>query len=229
MANTGNSLSIKSKERTITGKKVRFLRRNGIIPGNLYGDGLTSKALEVSTEELKELIRTGGKSGVIDLHLGNDNYQTILKKIDVHPVTRDILHVEFHQIDISKKIQTQIPVHITGEAPASKLPDALLNQLVFQITVECLPINMISSLEVDISSLEDFDMSIQVKSLPQIDGIDFIADENLTIVRMGRSRVASSLELDDAAAAAAQIDPTLETGDEDTEEESTEEGASDEA
>ena len=131
MTNEQSPLSLKATVRDVTGKKVRMLRRSGVTPGNLYGEGLESKSLQVDTKELETVIHSGGRTSIVNLSVDEESYQTLIREIQQHPVTREILHAAFHRIDLQKTIQTQVSLRIIGDAPASRLPDALLNQLVF--------------------------------------------------------------------------------------------------
>ena len=225
MTNQQAALSIEATEREVTGKKVKGLRRSGVTPGNLYGEGLESRSLQVDTKDLENVIHSGGRTSIINLSLGKDSYQTLIREIQQHPVTREILHADFHQIDMQKKIQTQVSLRIVGEAPASRLPDALLNQLIFQVVVECLPGSIPQFIEVDISSLIDFDMSILINDLDLPEDLTIIGDNNQAIVRVGKSRVAAmdlrDTELD---AEAAEVEDGAEEG---AEEEGDQEDSSD--
>ena len=224
MTNEQSPLSIKATVREITGKKVKMLRRSGVTPGNLYGDGLESKSLQVDTKELETIIHSGGRTSIVNLSVDKENYQTLIREIQQHPVTREILHAEFHRIDMQKTIQTQVSLRIVGDAPASRLPDALLNQLVFQIIVECLPASIPQFIEVDISSLVDFDMAILIKDLQLPENLIVIGDDDQPIIRVGKSRVAA-MDLRDTEADAADA---VEGDEEITDEESDQEDSVDE-
>jgi large subunit ribosomal protein L25 len=224
MTNEQSPLSIKATVREITGKKVKMLRRSGVTPGNLYGDGLESKSLQVDTKELETIIHSGGRTSIVNLSVDKENYQTLIREIQQHPVTREILHAEFHRIDMQKTIQTQVSLRIVGDAPASRLPDALLNQLVFQIVVECLPASIPQFIEVDISSLVDFDMAILIKDLQLPENLIVIGDDDQPIIRVGKSRVAA-MDLRDTEADAADA---VEGDEEITDEESDQEDSVDE-
>jgi large subunit ribosomal protein L25 len=226
MTNEQSPLSLKATVRDITGKKVRMLRRSGVTPGNLYGEGLESKSLQVDTKELETVIHSGGRTSIVNLSVDEESYQTLIRQIQQHPVTREILHADFHRIDLQKTIQTQVSLRIIGDAPASRLPDALLNQLVFQIIVECLPASIPQFIEVDISSLVDFDMAILIKDLELPENLEVIGDDDQPIIRVGRSRVAA-MDLRDTEADAAEAE--AEEGDEEiTDEESDQEESSEE-
>jgi large subunit ribosomal protein L25 len=162
----------------------------------------------------------------VNLSVDEESYQTLIRQIQQHPVTREILHADFHRIDLQKTIQTQVSLRIIGDAPASRLPDALLNQLVFQIIVECLPASIPQFIEVDISSLVDFDMAILIKDLELPENLEVIGDDDQPIIRVGRSRVAA-MDLRDTEADAAEAE--AEEGDEEiTDEESDQEESSEE-
>jgi|TARA_B100001750_G_scaffold201089_1_gene175664 large subunit ribosomal protein L25 len=225
MTNQQTALSIEATEREVTGKKVKVLRRSGVTPGNLYGEGLESRSLQVATKDLENVIHSGGRTSIVNLSVGKDSYQTLIREIQQHPVTREILHADFHQIDMQKRIQTQVSLRIIGEAPASRLPDALLNQLIFQVVVECLPGSIPQFIEVDISSLIDFDMSILINDLELPEDLTIVGDNTQAIVRVGKSRVAAmdlrDTELD---AEAAEVEEGAEEG---AEEEGDQEDSSD--
>lgn len=221
MTSEQSPLSIKATVRDVTGKKVKMLRRSGITPGNLYGEGLESKSLQVDTKELETVIHGGGRTSIVNLSVDKESYQTLIREIQQHPVTREILHADFHRIDMQKAIQTQVSLRIIGDAPASRLPDALLNQVVFQVIVECLPSNIPQFLEVDISSLVDFDMAILIKDLALPENLTVIADDDQPIIRVGRSRVAA-MDLRDTDEAAGEGE------EEATDEEGVQEGSSEE-
>ena len=227
MTNEQSPLSLKATVRDITGKKVRMLRRSGVTPGNLYGEGLESKSLQVDTKELETVIHSGGRTSIVNLSVDEESYQTLIRQIQQHPVTREILHADFHRIDLQKTIQTQVSLRIIGDAPASRLPDALLNQLVFQIVVECLPASIPQFIEVDISSLVDFDMAILIKDLELPENLEVIGDEDQPIIRVGKSRVAA-MDLRDTEAAAEAEAEGEEGDDEITDEESDQEESSEE-
>ncbi|MFL2640562.1 MAG: 50S ribosomal protein L25 [Dehalococcoidia bacterium] len=228
MTSEQSPLSIKATVRDVTGKKVKVLRRSGVTPGNLYGEGLESKSLQVDTKELETIIHSGGRTSIVNLSVDKESYQTLIREIQQHPVTREILHADFHRIDMQKAIQTQVSLRIIGDAPASRLPDALLNQLVFQVVVECLPSNIPQFLEVDISSLVDFDMAILIKDLELPENLAVIGDDDQPIIRVGKSRVAAMDLRDTEADAEAEAEAAGEGEEETTDEEGVQEESSDE-
>ena len=91
-----------------------MLRRSGVTPGNLYGEGLESRSLQVATKDLENVIHSGGRTSIVKLSVGKDSYQTLIREIQQHPVTREILHADFHQIDMHKRIQTLVSLRIIG-------------------------------------------------------------------------------------------------------------------
>ena len=130
-------LTIQGERRTTVGKNVRFLRRQGITPANLYGRGNESVSFQVETRALDQIIQAGARSSIVDVSIGAETYSALLKVLQRHPVTRQPLHVEFYRVDANRPVQTQVQLHVIGEAPAARLPAALISQLLHEITVEC--------------------------------------------------------------------------------------------
>ena len=79
MTNQQTALSIEATEREVTGKKVKVLRRSGVTPSNLYGEGLESRSLQVATKDLENVIHSGGRTSIVNLSVGKDSYQTLIR------------------------------------------------------------------------------------------------------------------------------------------------------
>lgn len=218
MTTQQETLSLDGELRDTVGKAVRFLRRQGITPANLYGKDLESISLQVPTQDLERVLHQGGRSSLVTLSIGDQSYQTLLRSLQRHPVSRAILHADFHRVDMSHSIQTQVQVHLVGEAPASKLPDVLITHLLHEVTIECLPGSIPSAIEVDISGLTDFDMSVHIQDVEPPSGVTFLTDGEQMIVRVGQSRVAAATAAMDEVAGAGVDEAAADV-------ETTEEGA----
>ena len=157
---------LKVQKRKITGRKVKSLRREGIIPANIYGKDIKSLAVQLSAKEFNLSYKQTGETGIIELQVDKDakTRPVLVTNIHYHPVTDHCLHVDFHQIDLSKKISVNIPVELTGTAPAISKGGVLL-QLLSEVEVEALPINLPDKFELDISSLEEIGQGITLKDL----------------------------------------------------------------
>ena len=94
---------IKAVKRTILGKKIKNLRKKGILPANLYGKKIKSQALEVNLDEFRKFYKNAGKTTLIDVELDSKSYPVLIHKLQVHPVTEDFLHVDFHMVSLEEK------------------------------------------------------------------------------------------------------------------------------
>jgi large subunit ribosomal protein L25 len=161
-----DKIKLSVQKRKIIGRKVKSLRREGIIPANIYGKEVKSLAIQVPAKEFDQVYKLSGETGIIDLQVDKDAKarSVLVNQIHHHPVTDQCLHVDFHQIDLTKKISVNIPLELTGTAPAVNKGGVLL-QLIDEIEVEALPTNLPDKFELDISKLEEIGQSISLKDI----------------------------------------------------------------
>lgn len=212
-------LSLSAQRRSILGKGVRFLRRRGLTPVNLYGRGLESQSLQVETKTLEHALSTGARTSLMNITIEGDGAAraVLLRSLQRHPVTRQVLHADFYQVDLTRSIQTEVPVRLVGEAPAAKVRDTIVAQTLHSVTVECLPENIPHAIEVDVSSLSEPDQAIRIGDLPTSPTWRVLADPGLTIVHVARARV-----VEEVAAPAAAPQEVGEVGEEGKKEEEEE-------
>jgi ribosomal protein bL25 (Ctc-form) len=119
---------IEASKREATGKKVRFLRRQGLIPANIYGRGIDSTALQVDTKSLKQILAHAGKTDLISLKVDDSKNPVKVLLLDVqrNPLNDELLHVEFYQVKMTEKIKVDVPLEFIGEAPALKRKNVAL-------------------------------------------------------------------------------------------------------
>ncbi|HEY49594.1 MAG TPA: 50S ribosomal protein L25 [Dehalococcoidia bacterium] len=189
--------------REILGKKVRFLRRQGLTPANLYGSNIDSTALQIDTHHLKHTLAKAGKTSLISLKLDGDKSprMVVVRDIQREPLSGDLLHVDLYQVKMEEKLKLDVPIVLTGEAPAIKERGGILIQNMDSLEVECLPANMPHSIEVDISMLTEFDQAIHVKELSIDEAVTILSDPDNLIVQIARSRVEVEIALEEIAAA----------------------------
>ncbi len=168
---------IRAKERPIKTKSfLKRLRKEGNIPGIIYGKGL-EQSLPVyvnHSEFVKFLHHYHWENTIVDLEVeGEDgnkkSYTVLVQDIAHHPVSDEIIHIDFHQISMSEKIHLRVPVVAVGEAIGIQ-KGGLLEQMVWEIDIECLPTNIPEAIEVDVSSLDIGD-SIHVSEITPPEGV----------------------------------------------------------
>ena len=182
--------------RSLLGKKVKQLRRQGLVPANIYGRDVQSTAIQLPVDELKHVLRTAGRNEIVYLRLdAQDPRPTFIRTVQRNAVNDAILHVDFHQISLKEKVRLEVPLHLAGEAPAvSTYGGTLLHSLDF-ITVEGLPTDIPSHIEVDVSVLEQMDQSLHVRDLPVPANLNVLTDPELVVAKVAPPAVERAEEV----------------------------------
>lgn len=179
--------------RDIKGRKVKRLRSQGFIPGILYGKHLDEPVCLMVPEKqlMKALLSTDGGRGVLfTLNIGDGETRkeyAILQDIQYHPYKLDVLHVDWHGINLEEEIETTIPVILKGEAVGTKV-GGVLEVVLEEIEVRCLPMNLPPHIEVDISNL-NIGQSIHARDLELPEGVTLVTHEDEVIVTVVAPRV----------------------------------------
>jgi large subunit ribosomal protein L25 len=175
---------LKLARRETIGKKVRALRRQGIIPANIYGHNVESVPVQVSSDELRLLMKQHGRNEIIYVTVEGDERPTFVRDIQRNPVSDQILHVDFMQISLTEKVRLEVPVRFSGVSPAVSTFGGIVTHALTSVLVEALPTSIPSSIEIDISALTEIGQSVHVGDLPEMSGVEFMTDEGAVIVRI---------------------------------------------
>ena len=177
-----DQVSLTVDVRTESGKKVaKQLRYRGQLPAVVYGEGAASVACSVDYRALVDLLRAHGRNAIISLSAGDASQSTIIKDIQYHPLRDEILHVDFHRIDLTRKIVVEVPLHATGSAVGVRIGEGILEQMLHDLEVECLPTEIPDHVELDVSDLDIGD-SLHVSDIV-VDGDDLtiVTDSDRTV------------------------------------------------
>ena len=174
--------------RHITGRRVKHVREDGFVPGVLYGQGADAEPIQFREIDLVRILRGGGSSQLITLNgLGNVSVNALIKEVQRHPVRRSLLHVDFFKVRMDVKIQTDVPVHMVGESDAVKGGAVIIHHM-DAIPVECLPGNIPSFFEADMSKLKTLADVITVADLPTFEGVEILAESKAPVISLTISR-----------------------------------------
>ena len=212
-----------AEPRKITGKKVKKLRRDGILPANVYGKGIKSQSLQLPLKDFYRVFEEAGSTGVVELTYGKNTIPVLIHNL--HTDYRNTpLHADFFQVNLKEKVTAMIQLELTGEAKAETEKVGLIEKIVSEIEVEALPTQLPEKIEVNIESLAQVDDQILAQDLKMPTGVTLLSDPNKVIVKVGDliSKEAQAQAEEEAAAAEA----ASEEGAEETEgktEEGTEE------
>lgn len=172
-------LQAQVREEKGKGPAAKF-RRDGLLPCVLYGSEIDAMPLIVKAGELDRIIKEGGSNALIKVKVDNQEYITLVKEVQSHPVTKDYLHADLQSISLKEKLQISVHLQIVGEAPGVEL-GGILQQQLREVEVECLPTDIPETVEVDISSL-GFGDSLTVADLSVTEGVEIITDFDTMVV-----------------------------------------------
>jgi large subunit ribosomal protein L25 len=200
-------MTLDAKPRTVLGKKVRFMRRNGLIPVNVFGHNVPSQALQVEENVLESALARAGTNTLMSLNIaGAAAAQPVLiRGYQRRATTGKLLHVDLYQVSMTEKLRTEVPLLIVGTAPGVALGGVLFKNL-DAVEIECLPGDLVSAIEVDISSLAEIDQAIQVSDLKVGEAITVITQPETVIVKV----MAPEKEEVEEAAPVAEAAPSAE-------------------
>lgn len=180
-------ISLKATERTVFGKKVKRLRRDGMLPGNVYGNTDKNEAVSVKFSDFIVVYNQAGETGLLDLKIGVERVRPVLiRDVQYDPVKDTPVHVDFYQVNLLEKVSVPVPIHVMGEEPeVVHKGEAVVLQVLNEVMVEALPTDLIESLEVDVSSLQNVDDAVTVGQL-RVDKskITILAEEDEIVVKL---------------------------------------------
>lgn len=191
-------------KRDVKGKKVRFLRRGGLIPCNIFGHGIESVPVQVDVRKLSHLLARAGGTDLISLKMGDATSpsRVLIRDVQRNPMTGEPIHVDFYQVRMTEKLKAEVPLIFVGEAPASKLKNVSLLHAMNTLQIEALPDDLPHNIEVDISSLALPEDAVHVKDIKVGGKITILTDPDQMIIKVAEVRKAVEEEVPAAAVAA---------------------------
>lgn len=157
--------TLKADKRTVLGRKIKQLRKQGILPANVYGSDIKSFAVQVNTRDFEKLYDEVGETGLIALSVDGTDHPVLVHNVSRHPLNSSALHVDFHEVNLKEKVRATVQIEFTGEAPAEKEGIGVIVPQMREIEVEALPTDLPENIVVDISELAEVDQAIKVSDL----------------------------------------------------------------
>ncbi len=179
-------IELQASNREIQGRKVRFLRRQGIIPVHLFGHDIESVALQCDAAQLQRVLAQVGKTKIINFILDKAKRprKVVVREIQRDLLTGELLHVDFYQVRMEEKIKVEVPIVPVGDAPALKSKENMLLHELNKLTIECLPDKIPTSIEVDLSSLTEAEQTIHVRDITLGDGVAVLNDPEHVVMKI---------------------------------------------
>ncbi|HEY88436.1 MAG TPA: 50S ribosomal protein L25 [Thermoflexia bacterium] len=179
-------LELQASHRSLTGKKVKRLRKIGITPGILYGSGIDPLSLKFNTRELENIVIEAGSSSLVQVQIeGHEqSHIAIVRDVQRDVIKRFVTHVDLQALNMQEVVTLPISIVLKGIAPGVEDVGGVLLQQVYEVEVECLPADLLPAIEVDISSLVEIGDSITIGDLDIPDTIQILAEPDDVIVQI---------------------------------------------
>jgi len=206
MAIKNQKIELNASKREVIGSGLNSLRKSGYLPAILYGKNQESIPLQIPTKDFKKVFEVAGESTLIFINVDSQSYPTIIHDIAKDAVSDDILHADFYKVNLKEKVEAEVPLVFTGEAPAVKELAGILVKNLNNIKVEALPQNLPHELIVDISKLASFTDHILLKDIVLPEGVELKEANPEEIVALVQEPI-SQEELDKELAAEATTTP----------------------
>lgn len=175
---------LKVEKRKILGKKVKSLRRDGILPANIYGKDIKSASVQVAFKDFEKIYKQVGSTGIVDVEFDGKTIPSLIHSIqtDYH---RNPLHADFFKVNLKEKIKTMIPLSFVGEPKAVSEKLGLLMEILHEVEVEALPEELPERIEVNVENLAAVDEQITVGDIKIPQGVTILTDPGQVVAKIG--------------------------------------------
>jgi large subunit ribosomal protein L25 len=198
-----------AEHRTITGKQVASLRRRGILPAVVYGHGHASEPIQVDAKEFELLRRRTGRNAILDLKVGSAKVTpVILHAVHEDPIGRTSLHADFFVVKMSEEMTVDVSISFVGDSEAVTRHGGTLLHQRETVSVRALPDALPSAIEVDISSLADFEATVHVSDIVAPAGVTILTDGAEVLARVQAPRTSDEPVITGPAAPVQETEET---------------------
>ena len=176
---------INAEKRNVVGKQVKALRRQGILPGVIYGRHIEAFPIQMDAHNAALILDKLTASSLITIDVDGEKFSVLMRDRQRDVIFGDLLHVDFLVVSLTEKLRATIELKLVGEAPVADNPEVVVTQVLNDIEIEAFPQDLPEVIEVDISTLETVDDEITVADLDLGENIAILTDPNETIVSVG--------------------------------------------
>lgn len=175
MAKESKTYSIAAEPRELLAKRTLQLRRQGIVPGVVYGHGVKTQNVQVSRKDFDQAYLRAGSHSLVDLSIGEGKpHKVFIHDVQRDPINYRLTHIDFVAVNLREEMTVTIPIVLVGESPIVRNNEGLLLHALEHVSIRTLPDNIPSVLEADISGLTEVDQAIYVS--------DLVLPENVTLL-----------------------------------------------
>jgi large subunit ribosomal protein L25 len=210
MATATDGFKVQGDTREASTKNAaRRVRKAGKVPATVYGAGKPALSISVDPKLVNQILHSAsGHNTIFDLTLDGENAKAMIVDWQKDPIKGNLLHVDLKRIAMDKKMRVSVPVHLTGVAEGVKTQGGILEQMVREIEIECLPGDIPSAIDVDITHLV-FGQVLRVKDLPHGGKLHFITDEETPVAHVTHVKEAEAPTATEEATAGAPAEPEV--------------------
>lgn len=184
MKNIDEKVFLTAEKREIFGKKTKKLRADGLIPANIFGAKFKSLTISIREKEFKKKYKLIKGEPFFNIKIDNELVPVIIHQIQNHPLTDQILHIDFRKVYLKEKIEVDVPVRIIGQSEAVEVKGGIILQQKDKLTIESFPENIPSAIEINIERLKEIGDEIKTKDLPLNSQYTIKEDANAVIVKI---------------------------------------------
>ncbi len=190
------SINLELEPRTVLGKKVKQLRREGTIPVHLYGPGIEPRPLQCEQKLLLRALARAGSTNPVNLSVQGERGESLAfaREIQWSPVRDQLLHVDFLAVSVTEKVTDQVPINLTGESPAARETGGGVAQTLYYLDVEALPLEIPGEVVIDLSQLVDTGSTVRAGEVQLDENVTLLTDPEAMIVRVDAGRLAPTRE-----------------------------------
>ena len=196
---TMDKIVLNATRRTVTGKKVGVLRRQGKIPAIMYGHGFEPTTITLELQETTLALRGVSGSSLVNVSLDGEEHAALIREKQRDVIRGTLLHIDFQVVSLKEKLRTVVGIELTGEAPALADFNGILVNGISGVEVECLPQDLPERIVLDVSGLKNLGDGLFVKDVVLSDEVDILTDpeEMIAIVTTGTSQEAEEEEIEE--------------------------------
>ncbi len=191
--------------RTITGKQVGQLRRQGVLPAVIYGPGTKPQAIQLNGREATKVFRRVHGAELIDLELDGQTHKVLVHDLQRDSLRGDFLHADLYAVDMTRPIRVRLPIRLVGSSPAVVSLSGVLVRGIPELDVECLPGDLIREVEADLGELKEIGNSLHVRNLYLPKTIKVLTDPDEQVARVTYQAKEEDLTVPTAATAEVEV------------------------
>ena len=201
--------NLKVEKRAVVGKKVRKLRKEGILPANIYGKEFKSTSVQVPIKDFEKVFNIAHETGLVDIAIDSQTIPVLIHNVQIDPRSQAPVHADFFKVNLKEKITAKVPVVAVGESKAVLDKVGLLEQPLSEIEVEALPTDLPEKIEVNVENLAQVNDQIIVSDVKAPEGVTILTETSQLVFKIGEL-VTKAMEEQIAAAEAEAAAATAE-------------------